>query len=96
MQRVVQPIAAGVSGKYPTRTIATVSRRCQSHDKQLCAGITKPGHGPAPVLLSGKLAFANSGNLGAVSPQSGTELACGNEVGQPGEWFPWICQQVQT
>jgi hypothetical protein len=85
MQGVVQPITAGITGKDPTRPIPTVSRWCQPNDQEARTWVTEARDWPAPVLLPSELAFSKARNLGAMGPQPGTELACGNEAGQPGK-----------
>lgn len=85
MQRVVQPVTAGIAGKYSASPIAAVSRRCQANDQQSGVWVTEPRNWTTPIFLLSKFSFAKSCDLGAVGPKSRTELACGDTVGQPGK-----------
>jgi hypothetical protein len=94
MQRVVQPITAGIAGKDPTGSITTVSRWCQPNDQEPRTRVTEARDWPTPVFLPSELALPKSRNLGAMSPQPGTELACGYEAGQPGKGAVGQGQQI--
>jgi hypothetical protein len=84
IQRMVQPIAAGVAGEYPTGPVAPVSRGCQTDDQKARVGVAKTGHRPPPILLVGELPFASAGHLGAMRPESRAELASADPIRQAG------------
>jgi hypothetical protein len=59
MQRVVQPITAGITGKDPTGPVTAVSRWCQSNDQEPRTRVTEAGDGTAPVFLLSEFALSN-------------------------------------
>jgi len=49
VQGAVEPIAAAVSGEHPSRAVATVRRRCETHDQQTGLDVPEAGDGFPPI-----------------------------------------------
>src|SRR6266480_46445 len=75
VQRLVQPVAAGIPREHPAGAVRPVRRGRQAHDQQSRARVTKRGDGPAPIVPVAELALLVAGDAATVGTQPGTALA---------------------
>ncbi len=88
VERLVEPVAARVSGEHSARAIGSVRGRSQAHDEDPRVGISEPRHGFTPVVVIHELPLFLIGNPLAVRPESRTQLALGDRTFQGGDGPP--------
>ena len=61
-KRLVKPVSAPVSGKYPARPVSSMSCRCQPDDHQPGVRVSQCGYWPSPIRLALKSPDLFTGN----------------------------------
>ena len=85
VQRFIQPVTTGITGKRPSGPVASMRPGSQAHNQQMCPRIAKAGHGFAPILLVGVFPLPDPRDLATMRPEPGAALAAVDLTGQVNE-----------